>query len=65
MFYTMREVKNAVDIGFLVKWKNDSYDVVKDNLGNYLIGFCGKGWVGLESESNARNFYVVGEWENQ
>ena len=31
------EIKKAVDEGKHVKWSNRLYDVVKDNLGQYLI----------------------------
>jgi len=33
----LEEIKKAVDEGKHVKWSNKLYDVVKDNLGQYLI----------------------------
>lgn len=34
---TLQEIKNAVESGQVVKWSNDSYDVVKDGLDQWFI----------------------------
>ena len=34
---TLEEIKAAVDSGKPVRWSNDAYHVIKDNLGQYLI----------------------------
>lgn len=34
---TLDEIKAAVDEGKIVKWVNNAYQVIKDNLGQYLI----------------------------
>ncbi len=31
------EIKQAIEKGKSVKWANDSYNVIKDNIGQYLI----------------------------
>ena len=33
----LKEIKQAVDSGLTVHWANDSYRVIKDTLGQYLI----------------------------
>jgi len=33
----LEEIKKAVDEGKSVKWASNLYDVVKDNIGQYLI----------------------------
>lgn len=65
MFYHHSEVKNAVDKGFIVKWKNDLYTVIKDSIGQYLISFNGKDFVGYHEPSyDPKSFYIVGEYKN-
>lgn len=61
MFYHHSEVKNAVDKGFIVKWSNDAYTVIKDNLGQYLIE-CNGDYVGYHDPSyKPESFYIIGE----
>jgi len=36
---TLQEIKSAVDAGKSVKWASDGYDVIRDNIGQYLIIF--------------------------
>ena len=31
------QIKHAVDCGYTIHWANESYKVVKDSLGQYLI----------------------------
>ena len=33
----LEEIKKAIEQGYSVKWSNDSYKVIKDNIGQYLI----------------------------
>jgi len=40
---TLTEIKAAVDAGETVHWSNDSYRVIKDSLGRYLIVFTPNG----------------------
>lgn len=35
---TLQEIKTAVDAGQTVHWANSRYQVIKDSLGQYLIG---------------------------
>lgn len=39
--YTAQEIRNAVDAGKHVTCGNGSYEVIKDNVGQYLIHFLG------------------------
>jgi hypothetical protein len=36
---TLQEIKAAVDAGHTVHWANEGYRVIKDSLGQYLIGW--------------------------
>ena len=36
---TLQEIKQAVDEGKVVNWKNEGYQVIKDKHGEYLINF--------------------------
>lgn len=57
---TIPEIKAAVDRGEDVRAGNDSYRVIKDNIGQYLIHYTGhpENWIGLHG--------VVGtKYENQ
>lgn len=64
---TIDEIKAAVDAGKSVKCDNESYDVIKDNLGRYLIhselfnysaGLAGvKGSI-FENQLNGTTFYI-------
>ena len=40
---TVNEIKKAVNDGKNVHWSNEGYEVVKDNLGQYLIIFTHTG----------------------
>ena len=33
----IQEIKQAVDKGLSVKWVSEAYDIIKDDLGQYLI----------------------------
>jgi hypothetical protein len=33
----IEEIKSRIDEGHRVVWHNDSYEVIKDNIGQYLI----------------------------
>jgi len=39
-----QEIRDAIDAGKKVKWANDTYDVIKDNIGKYLIVRQGTGY---------------------
>ncbi len=71
---TIEEIKSAVDSGKTVKCgRGGLYTVIKDNLGQYLIGFNldafgrSENWVGLhgmkgtkyENQLNQSDFYVA------
>jgi hypothetical protein len=36
---SLDEIKAAVDAGQTVHWHHEGYTVIKDNLGQYLIGY--------------------------
>jgi hypothetical protein len=65
---TIEEIKAAVDAGVTVKCGNDAYNVIKDNIGQYLIvctlnNYC-IGLHGLENTQyervlNGNNFYTA------
>ena len=60
----LKEIKAAVEAGEIVCWKSNSYIVIKDNLGQWLIchynGYC----IGLTWDDNAtmngaeEDFYI-------
>jgi hypothetical protein len=70
---TIEEIKARVSEGHRVFWKNDSYEVIKDNIGQYLIkchfnGSC----IGLHGRQlppilngKERDFYIDGWYGEQ
>ena len=62
---TLEEIKQAVDEGQIVCWKTDSYQVIKDHIGQYLIqhtnGSCiGLTWRdGVTMNEDPKDFYIV------
>jgi hypothetical protein len=48
---TLAEIKSAIEEGKTVCWASDSYRVVKDKIGQYLIGYNiggrGENYIGL------------------
>lgn len=48
---TLSDVKAAVDAGQPVRWANDGYHVIRDNLGQYLVTYPANGFcVGLTDQ---------------
>jgi hypothetical protein len=45
---TLTEIKQAIEQGRKVYWSSLSYEVIKDNIGQYLICYnSGKHYIGL------------------
>lgn len=44
---TLDEIKAAVDAGRVVHWKNPSYRVIKDRIGQYLVMYANRNCIGL------------------
>lgn len=62
---TLAEIKQAVDAGKSVCWKNDGYVVMKDSIGQYLImhiynfNAIGLTWVdGATMNGKPEEFYL-------
>lgn len=67
---TLEEIKTAVDAGGCVCWKNGAYRVIRDNIGQYLIGYAFTGprarhYIGLTHadgvtlNGNPEDFYIA------
>ena len=63
---TVQEIKSAVDRGEKVYWSNCGYEVIKDDIGQYLIHctmndyYCGLTWaddVTLNGDEN--EFFII------
>lgn len=66
MFDTLKQITDAVDRGEEVYWKNNAYQLIKDNSDQYLIKCCINNdvaslyWVdGSSSSYNPKDFYIV------
>lgn len=63
----LQEIKEAIDKGKTVHWGNDSYTVIKDRIGQYLIkhvnGHCiGLTWSdNVTLNGNESDFYISGQ----
>lgn len=59
----VQEIKNAVDEGLTVHYRNSSYTIIRDNKGQYLIK-SGGGCIGLTYRDgvtlngNEEDFYI-------
>lgn len=67
-FKSTQEIKDAVDAGKPVCWANDSYEVIKDNIDQYLIhciwndDYIGLTWRDGETlNGKLEEFYIKGE----
>lgn len=58
-FKTLDEVKQAVLFGDVVYWKNHSYAVIVDRIGQFMIK-CNGHYVGVTDEYNPEDFFVEG-----
>ena len=62
---TLNEIKAAIDAGRQVRWGNDGYEVIKDNLGQYLIVYRPNGYTiglawrdGVTLNGKEEDFYI-------
>lgn len=52
---TLAEIRAAVDAGTRVHWANESYRVIKDRLGQYLVSYTPNGSaIGLTDQAGQR-----------
>jgi len=59
---TLQQVKDTVNQGLDVYWKNPGYKVVKQPWDEYLIIFTPNGHcVGLNNDFCAQDFFTLGE----
>ena len=61
----LQEIKSAVESGKIVHWKTDSYNVIKDRKGQWLIHcilnnyYIGLTWLdGKTMNGDARDFFI-------
>ena len=64
---TLIEIKKAIAEKKAVRWKNDSYKVYQDNLGQYLITYIPNGHTvglthqdGVQVNGSEQDFYIQG-----
>jgi hypothetical protein len=68
---TLAEIKSAIEEGKTVCWTNEAYRVIKDKIGQYLIGYNiggrGENYIGLTWRDGVtlngkeEEFYIKGE----
>lgn len=53
---TADQIRTFVDLGYRVHWANRGYHVIRDSIGQYLIGFMPgtrhEHWIGLTHSDN-------------
>jgi hypothetical protein len=69
---TLEQIKGAIEAGKTVHWSNDGYQVIKDNIGQYLIAWNHGGhnanYIGLTWQdgktmncNDPSEFYLAGD----